>query len=216
MGMSVRKFLIAVLTSLAVVGAHAWESTTTENPPEESLIQAAANEALVTISAVPMPGVVIELANYAPKSPHQVKKVKAAKLARAKSMLSRSAREQIVLAHSSAKPDERARLSASDDEEADTGLDDLDLHRSFSQPKVAKAADQIDDEDDDDAGADLSDHVKLRLLMARTRAVEALVLNQAAQSAQSDQTEVSEAVQRRLSLARAKAMDAYHAKFGAA
>ncbi|RIX42458.1 MAG: hypothetical protein D3M94_18120 [Rhodocyclales bacterium GT-UBC] len=213
--MSFRRFLIAMVASLAVAGAHAWEPTVNESASEESFVQGNASDALVTIAAVPMPPAVIELANYAPKlaSSHQSKKVKAAKLARAKSMLSRSAREQIVLAASTAKPDEKARLSAFDDEEAETGLDDLDLHRSFSQPKLAKAQDLVDDEDDPDV--DLPDHVKLRLLMARTRAVEVLAFNQAAKAAQADASPLSESVEQRLREARERAVAAHRAKFGA-
>lgn len=212
--MSVRKFLIALVTSLAVMGAHAWEPNTADLSQEEGLIQPSSSDALVTIAPVPMPAVVIELANYAPRaSLHQVKKVKAAKVARAKSMLSRSAREQIVLASSSAKPDDHSRISASDDEDDETGLDDLDLHRSFSQPKIAKAPDQADD---DGADIDLPEHVKLRLLMARTKAVEAHILNQVAKAAAQADEALSDNVKLRLQTARAKAMQAYHDKFGAA
>lgn len=207
-----RKFLFVILTSLATLGAHAWEPTTADVQPEEALVQPSYAEALVTIAPVPMPATVVELARYSPKNTSigQAKKAKAAKVA-ARSMLSRSAREQIALARTSAKPDDHERLNASDDEDADTGLDELDLHRSFSQPKVAKTTKQLDD---DDAADELPAHIKLRLLMARTKAVEAYILSQAGKEA--DSTELSDSVKLRLSAARAKAMQAHSEKFGAA
>jgi len=210
--MLVRNFLIVALTSLAAMGAHAWEPTTADTQPEDMLGQPSYAETLVTITPVPMPASVIELAHYSPQSTglRQAKKAKAAKMVQVKSMLSRSAREQIALANTGAKPDERARLTASDDEEDDSGLEDLDLHRSFSQPKVAKAPDQADD--DDKAVIDLPDHIRLRLLMARTKAVEAHILSQVGSKAA--EQELSDTVKTRLSMARARAVKAHSEKFG--
>ena len=195
------------------MGVHAWEQTTAEIQPEEKLAQPTYAEAMVTIAPVPMPARVIELARYSPKHTGigQAKKVKAAKIA-ARSMLSRSAREQIALARTSAKPDDHERLNASDNEDADSGLDELDLHRSFSQPKVAKATEQLDD----DAVDDLPEHIKLRLLMARTKAVEAYILSQVGKESAADATELSDNVKTRLAAARAQAMKALSDKFGAA
>jgi len=209
----VRKLLIFVLTSVFAMAAHAWEPTTADIQSEDAVARPAYAEALVTIAPVPVPATVVELARYSAKSTGQAKKVKAAKVARAKSMLSRSAREQIALATSSAKPDGRARLSASDDEDADTGLDELDLHRSFSQPKIAKAPDQADDEDQD--AIDLPEHVKLRLLMARTKAVDAYILSQVGKTSGPADEDLSDAVKLRLYLARARAVKAHEEKFGA-
>ncbi len=204
--MSVRKFLIGFLTSLVIVGACAGEASTTDSLTEEGGAQAAYTEALVTVAPVPKPATVIELASYSPKSPSagQSKRVKAATVARARSMLSRSTRGQIALASNSAKVvDDRARLAASDNEDADTGLDELDLHRSFSQPKVAKIPGQTDDSDDT---SDLPEHVKLRLLMARTKAVDAYVLSQAGKTSVPDTEELSDTVKLRLQIARLRAV----------
>jgi len=210
----VRKFLLVLLTSLAAIGAQGGELTTADTQRDESLAPPSYAEAMVTIAPVPMPAVVVELARYSPHttSVRQAKKVKAAKVARAKSMLSRSAREQIALANTAAKPDEKAQLNASDDEDDDIGLDDLDLHRSFSQPKVAKAAEPADDE----ASDDLPEHIKLRLLMARTKAVEAYILSQAGKESSADTAELSDNVKTRLAAARARALQAHSEKFGAA
>lgn len=210
-----RKFLIVLLTSLAAMGVHAWESTAADVQPENMTAQEPYAEALVTIAPVPMPAAVIELAHYSPKSRGigQAKKVKAAKVARAKSMLSRSARQQIALASTGAKPDARARLIASDDEGADTGIDVLDLHRSFSQPKVAKATDQTDD---DDEAIDLPTHVKLQLLMARARAVDAYILSQVGKASDPADEELSDTVKVRLLLARVRAVKAHSERYGEA
>lgn len=196
------------------MGAHAWEPTTAENQPEDKLVQSSYAEALVTIAPVPMPARVIELARYSPKHTGigQGKKVKAAKVARVRSMMSRSAREQMALANTSSRPDGRERLNASDNEGADSGLDELDLHRSFSQPKVAKATEQLDDE----AADDLPAHIKLRLLMARTKAVEAHILSQVGKESDSETAELSDSVKIRLAAARDRAMKAHSEKFGAA
>lgn len=211
-----RKLLIVVMTSLATMGVHAWEPMAGDAHPENVTAQEPYAEASVTIAPVPMPATVIELARYSPKSTGhgQAKKVKAAKVARAKSMLSRSAREQIALASTRVKPDDRARLNASDDEDADSGIDQLDLHRSFSQPKVAKAPDQTDD--DDEAVIDLPEHIKLRLLMARTKAVEAYILSQVGKASSPADEELSDTVKLRLYIARARAVKAHGEKYGTA
>lgn len=211
-----RKFLFVVLTSLAAMGAHAWEPSTADSQPEGASPQASYAEALVTVAPVPMPAIVTELASYSPQSTvRQAKTVKAAKVAQAKSMLSRTAREQIALANTAAKADDRDRLDASDDEDDDPGIDDQDLHRSFSQPKVVKKPDQADD--GDKSAIDLPEHIKLRLLMARTKAVDAYILSQAGKaSANTADENLPEHVKLRLFLARALAVKAHTDKFGKA
>lgn len=211
-----RKFLSVVLISLIAMGAHAWEPTTADAHTEDASAQPSYAEALVTIAPVPMPDMVIELARYSSKSPSvgQAKKVKAAQVVRAKTMLSRSAREQMNLASTRAKQDDRVVLNVSDDEDADTGFDELDLHRSFSQPKVAKVFDQTDDDDKD--LTNLPDHVKLRLLIARSKAVDAHILSQVGKAPLAADEELSDMVKVRLHLARARAVKAHIEKFGAA
>lgn len=211
-----RKFLFVVLTSLAAMGAHAWEPSADDSHPEGTFAQPPYAEALVTIAPVPMPGAVVELASYSPQNTHLrlAKRAKAAKVARARSMLSRTAREQIAIANTTSKVDDRDRLDASDDEDDDPGLDDQDLHRSFSQPKVAKTPDQADD--DDHAVIDLPDHIKLRLLMARTKAVEAHILSQAGKASNAADEDLSDEIKLRLFMARSRAVKAHTDKFGAA
>jgi hypothetical protein len=215
LGISVRKFLLIVLTSLAAMGAHAWEPSSDDSHPEGTFAQPPYAEALVTIAPVPMPGAVVELTSYSPRNTaKQVKTVKATKVAQAKSMLSRSARGQIALASTAAKADDHERLDASDDEDDDPGLDDQDLHRSFSQPKVAKKPDQADDADN--AAIDLPEHIKLRLLMARTKAVDAHILSQAGKASNSIDEDLPENVKLRLFMARSRAVKALMDKFGEA
>lgn len=213
-----RKLLIFVLTSLAAMGVHAWEpmSGDMQQFQEESVpVQQPSSEAIVTITPVPSQAMVVELANYAPKptSIRQAKKAKAAKVAGAKSMLSRSAREQIVLANSDAKLDDQSGLSASDSDDDDSALDDLDLHRSFSKPKVARSFDEAD-EDENDPSLDLPDHIKLRLWLARVKAVDTLTLNQANKASGNADDNLSDAVKLRLRIARAQAVKLHCEKFG--
>jgi len=195
------------------MGVHAWEPTTADVQQDAALAQSSLVEAVVTIAPVPLPAKVTEFSLDSPKSTRikQSKKAKAAKVARAKSMLSRSAREQIAIANSSAMPDGLVRVTASNDEDAETSDDQLDLHRSFSQPRVAKATDQADD---DEGVIALPDHVKLRLLMARTKAVEAHILNQVGNTLDSEDAGLSAAVKLRLYIARVRAVNAYREKFG--
>ena len=210
-----RKFLLIVLTTLAGMSAHAWEPSTDDANPEATFAQPSNTEAMVTIAPVPMPGAVIELASYSPQRAglRQSKKVKAAKVARAKSMMSRSAREQMALANIVKKTSDRELLDVSDDEDDDFGVSDQDLHRSFSQPKVARLPDQTEDEED--TANDLPDHIKLRLLLARSKAVEAHILNQAGKASDAADDTLSETVKLRLFMARARAVQVHTEKFGA-
>lgn len=211
-GVAVRKYLFVVLSFLLALGVQAGETTFADTSTENTPAAAAYAEALVTIAPVPMPARVIELASFSPRntSAVQARKIKLAKT-QAKSMLSRSARGQLALAKAQSKPDERARLVASDEDDDDTGLDDLDLHRSFSQPKVAKAA-----SDADQADTDLSDYVKLRLFLARTKAIDAYNLSQIGKDSTSETEVLPERVLSRLAQARAKALQAHSERFGSA
>lgn len=198
------------------MGVHAWEpmSGDMQQFQEEPLQQQLpSTEAIVTITPVPTQAMVVELTSYAPKptSIRQAKKAKAAKVAGAKSMLSRSAREQIVLANSAAKQDEPTGLIASDSDDEESSLDDLDLHRSFSKPRVARSFDQMDE---DDASTELPGHIKLRLLLARIKAVDAFNLNQASKASGNADDGLSDAVKLRLQSARAQAVKLHAEKFG--
>jgi hypothetical protein len=134
----------------------------------------------VVVSAIPAPTLVLEmdLRNAAEMRPVKIAKV-ARKLKRAKetppvkSMLSRTERHQMALmvaAKPQLKGKESALVRLFHDEDAGSGPEDVDLHRFFSRPRVAEIAESALD---DDSEKELSDAIKLRLLIARSRAVQA-------------------------------------------
>lgn len=129
-----------------------------------------------------------------------------------KSILSRTAINQMALLTAKYVPASTVLLDEFDDEDFDTGADDLDFHRSFSRPRVA---DQNDADDQDDGlAADVSDHAKIRLFMARMKAVEAHQLaTQAAQADAQDEPALSDTLKLRIALARMKAVQAHEKKF---
>jgi len=165
---------------------------------------------VVVVTPIPAPARVTELLKEVNSSSatRPAKKLKVAKKpVPSKLMLSRTERHQVALM-TSARPKTGVPVLVdfSDDEDAAPGAEDLDLHRSFSRPKVANIADQ----DDDDA-AGLSDTVKVRLLLARMRAVEA---HKAAWGDQAHDDEgITDAVKLRLYMARMKAVQAHQKKF---
>ncbi|PKO36690.1 MAG: hypothetical protein CVU33_17045 [Betaproteobacteria bacterium HGW-Betaproteobacteria-6] len=120
-------------------------------------------------------------------------------------MLTRTERRQVALLTSSGKSGEARAFSYDPNENYQGSLEDLDLHRSFSRPKV------VDEPNANEAEADdLPGHIRLRLMLARLKAVEAHALNQAA-----DNDEVlSDSVLLRLKDARLKAVEAHQRKFG--
>ena len=68
--------------------------------------------------------------------------------------------------------------------------------------------------DDDEAVIDLPDHIKLRLLMARTKAIENHMLSQANQEHGVTEDVLSEDIKLRLLMARAWAVKAHSEKYG--
>lgn len=94
------------------------------------------------------------------------------KLARSKhlpkSLLSRTERHRIALLVDTTKSAEPVLSRSLNDEDADGGVDDLDLQSSFGRPKVIKKAEQ----NDEDNAQIISDAVKLRLFLARMKAVK--------------------------------------------
>lgn len=125
-----------------------------------------------------------------------------------KSMLSRSARNQMALLAVKPRLETAVALNFFGDEDGETGIDDLDLHRSFARPKLVKVGDL-----DDDENLDVSEHVKLRLFLARMKAVEAHKAAQFAKEAQPQDEGLSDAVKLRLFLARTRALQAHQKKF---
>lgn len=200
---------VAALSSLSVIAA---EPVAEEAP---AAVEALAADVAVIVTPIPMPAQVTELldARANPAKALADKKVRVAdRKPLPKILLSRTERQRIALAKAAApaKAGDPPLRKILRDEEGDGGYEDLPLHRSFSRPRVAPA-------DADDADADavvvLSDGVKLRLLLARMKAVEAHALTWAVDQPGVADEPLSEAVQTRLSLARMKAVAAHRSRF---
>lgn len=131
------------------------------------------------------------------------------KPAPSKSMLSRTARSQMALLASKPQPETAISLNLFDSQDDDTGADDLDLHRSFSRPRLVQS-DDLDDADDDTG---ISDYVKLRLFMGRMKAVEAHRMAELAERHASQPDDLPDGVKIRLAMARMKAVQAHEKKF---
>ena len=199
---------VAALSSLSVIAA---EPVAEEAP---AAVEALAADVAVIVTPIPMPAQVTELlgARANPAKALADKKVRVAdRKPLPKILLSRTERQRIALAKAAApaKAGDPPLRKILRDEEGDGGYEDLPLHRSFSRPRVAPA----DAGDDADAVAALSDGVKLRLLLARMKAVEAHALTWAVDQPGVADEPLSEAVQTRLSLARMKAVAAHHSRF---
>lgn len=199
---------VAALSSLSVIAA---EPVAEEAP---AAVEALASDVSVIVTPIPMPAKVTELLD-ARANPAKALANKKPKVADSKplpkTLLTRTERQRIALAAAPAKAGEPPLRKSVRDEEGDGGYDDLPLHRSFSRPRVAPA--DADDDADADAVLVLSDEVKLRLLLARMKAVEAHVLARAAERHDDAGQPLSEAVQSRLFLARMKAVAAHRSRF---
>ena len=198
--------VVAALTSFLVNAA---EPVAIEAPAADVAVVA---EHAVTVTPVPMPVPVTEL-RVAPARVAEVRPARPAKAPNtksiAKSLLSRTERHQVALL--SSKPVAGAAvvhtLVNDDDDEYDS--ENLDLHRSFSRPKLAKVSDQDDDED----LLAIPETVKLRLFLARMKAVEALTLARAASDPAAGDDDLPDTVRQRLLLARTTAVQAHRKKF---
>jgi hypothetical protein len=206
----VRWLMAAVLTALTSLLVNAAEPVAVEAPAAD--VAAAVAEQAVTVTPVPMPVPVTEL-RVSPTRGAEVRQARQSKAAKtraiAKSMLSRTERHQAALLTN--KPVAGATLlhTLVNDNDDEYAADDLDLHRSFSRPKVVKTSDQ-DDEDDLLA---IPETVKLRLYLARMKAVEALALARAADDTAAGDDDLPDTVKQRLLLARTKAVQAHQKKF---
>jgi len=162
----VRRLIVAVVIALSSSGIFASEPATVESLAADL----AAQEMAVTVTPIPMPPPVVEMLKDVNTAP-VLKAAKKIKVAKKKSLptilLSRTERHQMVLL--AARPNNPSLIDFFNDEDAAPGVADLDLHRSFSRPKLIEVADQ--DQEDENPG--LSDAVKLRLFLARMKAVQA-------------------------------------------
>lgn len=167
-----------------------------------------AGEQAVVVTPIPMPAQVTELSASVMRPAKKMKVAAKSVTAPAKSMLSRTERRQVALLTSKSSGETRVLHDLSDNDDDVPGLDDLDMHRSFARPRVAKLLDQ--DRDDDVQG--FSPAVKLRLMLARMRAVEAHAMLWPEHVADGSDA-LSDSVSRRLAEARAKAVQAHRDRF---
>lgn len=180
-----------------------------------SILEAAAiplPEAGVIITPVPLPASVIEVLKPIERAA-KLRPGKKPGLAKQKSfpniLLSRTERHQFALLAAAAA--KSGNLSASlhrflHDENNESGYDELVLQRFYSRPRLAsEPTDEAEPADADD----LSAAVKLRLLLARLKAVEAHALAQVADPGD----DLPDAIRQRLAAARQKAVEAHRRKF---
>lgn len=202
----VRWLAIAAFAAFSSFGVHASEPVSGE---ATSLVETTGTDAGVTVTPIPTPAAVTQLLQ--PVNPDaKLRAAKKLKQAKKKpfpaTMLSRTERQQMALLSTSSTKTDQPQHKQLNDEHSETGFDDIALHSFYKRPRPV--ADTADGDDADAIG--LSDTVKLRLLLARTKAVEAHAL---ASVADDPDEPLSEAVKMRLFMARMKAVQAHQKKF---
>lgn len=200
-----RWLVVAAVLAFSTVEICAAEPGSDEAPSVVDMSIAAQG---VTISAIPAPLPVVEVLNF----DNQAARHRAAKKlqqARKKPspaiMLSRTERRQVALLIASKQSSGVQTDTYDTGDNNQSGLDDLDLHRSFSRPRVVDEADR-----DEARSDDLPNHIRLRLMLARLKAVEAHALSQVRDTGEA----LPESVMLRLKEARLKAVQAHQQKFG--
>ena len=202
--MAVRRLLALALTTFFSLTALASESD-----DQASFVDASIPHAGVTITPIPMPAAVTEVLppiNPAAKLRAAKKAKQATKDALPATLLSRTERHQMALMVARHRNNEAPVHSAGDEDEGQSHDGDHVLQQFYSRPRVIK------DDKQDDPEADLlaiSDTARIRLMMARVKAVEAHVLAQVADDGEALPQRVTD----RLKEARAKALEAHRAKF---
>ncbi|MDE2440949.1 MAG: hypothetical protein KGP14_07970, partial [Betaproteobacteria bacterium] len=122
-------------------------------------------------------------------------------------LLSRTERQQLALftkAKSAAGDTPTRNAEHNDDGRAD--YDDLPLHQFYSRPRLVKDNDR---HDTDHGAMPLSETARVRLLLARLKALEAHALAQVPDTGEA----LPATVMSRLQAARLKAVEAHRAKF---
>jgi hypothetical protein len=166
----VRWIVVAAVLALSSTGGNASESAIAENQSAEMSGQHAAADNAVTVTPISSHSMAVELVKeLQPSSEMGASRKVAQKKPLPKSLLSRTERHQIALLVETPRSGEPLVSYSLNDEDNDGGADDLDLQSSFGRPKVAKQIDQ----NDEDRDQGLSDAVKLRLFLARMKAVKA-------------------------------------------
>ncbi|NTV68651.1 MAG: hypothetical protein HGA71_00755 [Azonexaceae bacterium] len=199
-----RWLIVAAVLAFSAVEAGASEQGSDE---AQSVVDMSVAAQGVTISAIPTPPLAIKVLTL--EQSDRLRAVRKARLARKKAstaiMLTRTERRQVALLIASTHPGEPQVFTYDPHDNYQGGLDELDLHRSFNRPKV------VDEPAGNEAEADdLPPHVRLRLMMARLKAVEAHALSQVPDTDEA----LPDSVLARLKEARLKAVEAHQRKFG--
>lgn len=203
-----RWILIAALVAYSVFDLHAAELAIDES---KSLVDISETASGVTVSSVPMPLPMVEVLELE-RPVAKLRPAKKWRLAKKKMppvmLLTRTERRQVeLLLLANRSPGDPRSFSYHPGKDNQSGLDELVLHRSFSPPQVVTEP-EADTDDPDSHG--LSVEVKLRLLLARFKAVEALALKRVPITEEA----LPENVRRRLFEARMLSVQAHVNKFG--
>ena len=202
--MAVRRLFALALTIFFSLTALASESD-----DQASFVDASVPHAGVTITPIPMPAAVTEVLppiNPTAKLRAAKKAKQATKEALPITLLSRTERHQMALMVARQKNNEAPAHSAGDEDEGQSHDGEHVLQQFYNRPRVIK------DDKQDDPEADLlaiSDTARIRLMMARLKAVEAHVLAQV----DDDGEALPQRVTDRLKEARAKALEVHRARF---
>ena len=200
--------IVAALAALSSFSVVASEPVADEAPIAVEVV-APATDGNIVVTPIPMPPSVIELATTA-KPVVKLRSAKGSKLAKnrplPKMMLSRTERHQMALLAPKPKNGEQAVPRRLDGQNGETGYDELALHGPYSRPRLVSESE--DDEDTADA-VQLSGPIKLRLFIARMKAVEAHALAQVADT----DDDLSDTIKLRLANARMIAVQAHRKRF---
>lgn len=202
----VRRLVVATVVAFSSLCAGASEPVADE---ATSIVEASGTDAGVTVTPIPVPAQVTQLLQ--PANPvAKLRSARKLKLAKKesfpKTMLSRTERHQMALLLPRPAANGQPSRKHLHDEHGEAGYDELALHSFFSRPKIVQKP--AENEDDDAPG--LSESIKLRLFLARAKAVEAHAL---ATVADDQDDKLPESVKLRLLLARTKAVQAHQKKF---
>lgn len=201
--------MVAAVVAFSAVNVCASEQISDEAPSVVDMSVAAQG---VTISAIPMPPRAIEVLSL--EQSDRLRAAKKARIAKKKAaaaiMLSRTERRQVALLVASTNPGEPQVFTYDPNNNYQGGLDELDLHRSFNRPKVVDESANDKSASDEADQDELPGHIRLRLMMARLKAVEAHALSQV----QDTDEALPDSVLLRLKEARLKAVEAHQRKFG--
>jgi hypothetical protein len=209
--------VLAAVAALSPLVVHATDAG--PEPVLSVVVDSGSSDPAVIVTPIPMPAAVTQLlqpANPAAKALSAGKAKAAQKKPLPTIMLSRAERQQIALAKSSPKPGvllgDLSLRKQFRDEDSQGGYDDIPLHGSYSRPRLVE--DDTYDADNADEADALPGHIRLRLYMARMKALEAHALARAAGQANEADTPLPPAVSQRLAEARMKALAAHRNRFG--